>query len=164
MKSVNSSRTLSRFWLATSVWVKPNTSDGEMVFPNQLLRTSVVSLPFYFSLNHRSCIAAPVIKGQWDVNPTSVILGYKGDPVYDDRTALARPTFTKDGSFMVFRKLEQNILYLEDYINQNWRTIDQGINNIQLTEAQRKAHGCLAVSSRWGTLLPSWYSKCWLSP
>jgi hypothetical protein len=49
---------------------------------------------------------------------------------------------------MVFRKLEQNILYLEDYINQNWRTIDQGINNIQLTEAQRKAHGCLAVSSR----------------
>jgi len=107
-----------------------------MVFPNQLLHTSVVSLPFYLSLNHHSGIAAPVIKGQWEVNPTSNILGYKGDPVYDDCTVLARPTFTKDGSFMVFRKLKQNILYLEDYINQNWRTIDQVINNIQLTKAQ----------------------------
>jgi len=94
---------------------------------------------FTLVLNHHSGIAAPVIKGQREVNPGAVILGYKGDPVYDDRTALARPTFTKDGSFMVFRKLEQNVLYLEDYINQNWRTIDQVINNIQLTEAQRKA-------------------------
>jgi len=78
--------------------------------------------------------------GQRIVNPGVVILGYPGDPVYDDKDAVARPDFTKDGSFMVFRKLEQNVLFLEDYVNKNWRSIpaDEAKDGTSLTDEQRK--------------------------
>jgi len=79
------------------------------------------------------------IPGQRVVDPGVIILGYPGDPIYDDRSALNRPDFTKDGSFMVFRKLEQNVLYWEDYINKNWISVPQEITKgVFLTEAQRK--------------------------
>ncbi|KAI3611319.1 hypothetical protein WG66_002137 [Moniliophthora roreri] len=78
--------------------------------------------------------------GQRIVNPGVVILGYPGDPVYDNKDAVARPDFTKDGSFMVFRKLEQNVLFLEDYVNKNWQSIpaDEPKDGTYLTNDQRK--------------------------
>ena len=42
---------------------------------------------------------------------------------------------------MVFRKLEQNVLALEDYVTKNWETIPidvAGDNSILLTADQRK--------------------------
>ena len=39
---------------------------------------------------------------------------------------------------MVFRKLEQNVLYLEDYIEQHWKTIPAEIGGTQLSDNQRK--------------------------
>jgi hypothetical protein len=70
-----------------------------------------------------------------------VILGYPGDPVVDDKNLPVRPSFTKNGSFMVFRKLEQNVLVLEDYVAKYWKTIPRdvaGDNSILLTDNERK--------------------------
>lgn len=47
-------------------------------------------------------------------------MGYPGDPIYDDKSKPQRPLFSKNGSFMVFRKLEQAVLLFEDYINDNF--------------------------------------------
>jgi deferrochelatase/peroxidase EfeB len=79
--------------------------------------------------------------GQRVVKPGVVIMGYPGDPVYDNKDSVARPGFTKDGSFLVFRKLEQNVLFLEDYINKNWTTIPDDVakdGSTYLTNSQRK--------------------------
>ncbi|KAK7463479.1 hypothetical protein VKT23_006828 [Stygiomarasmius scandens] len=94
----------------------------------------------------RDGISQPALKGighskpgQRIVKPGVVILGYPGDPVYDNKDAVARPEFTKNGSFMVFRKLEQNVLFLEDYVNKNWHSIPaEPKKNIKLTDEQRK--------------------------
>lgn len=70
-----------------------------------------------------------------------IILGYPGDPVFDNKNLPVRPSFTKNGSFMVFRKLEQNVLVLEDYVTKYWKTIPRDIagdNSIILTDNQRK--------------------------
>ncbi|CAL1711609.1 unnamed protein product [Somion occarium] len=65
-------------------------------------------------------------KGQLEVDPGVIIMGYKGDPVFDstDPNVTKRPYWTKDGSLMVFRKLEQDVKGFEDYLTQNanrWR-------------------------------------------
>jgi len=74
--------------------------------------------------------------GQRLVKPGVIIMGYPGDPLY---AKAARPEFTKDGAFMVFRKLEQNVLFLEDYTNTNWRSIPaEPENGLSLSEEQRK--------------------------
>ena len=68
-------------------------------------------------------------------------MGCPGDPFVDNKNLPARPSFTKNGSFMVFRKLEQNVLALEDYVTKNWETIPidvAGDNSILLTADQRK--------------------------
>ena len=48
-------------------------------------------------------------RGQNQCDPGVIIMGYKGDPVFDstDPRIPARPDWPKDGSLMVFRKLEQ---------------------------------------------------------
>ena len=51
-------------------------------------------------------------------------MGHRGDPVFDNPNEEQRPEWTKDGSFMVFRNLEQDVLGFEAYIKQrgvNWR-------------------------------------------
>jgi len=117
-----------------------STSDGEMVFPNLLSSMSPPSRFTLLSFNHLYRGIGHSKPGQRIVNPGVVILGYPGDPVYDDKDAVARPDFTKDGSFMVFRKLEQNVLFLEDYVNKNWRSIpaDEAKDGTSLTDEQRK--------------------------
>ena len=119
-----------------------STSDGKMVYPNPL-SSKPPSLSFHLSLLY------PLIyrgigqskPGQRVVKPGAIILGYPGDPVVDDKNLPMRPSFTKDGSFMVFRKLEQNVLVLEDYVAKYWKTIPDdvaGKNSITLTDNQRK--------------------------
>jgi deferrochelatase/peroxidase EfeB len=63
-------------------------------------------------------------------------MGYKGDPKENDHQ---NPKF-KDGSFMVFRKLEQAVLPFEDYVDKNYKTIhrDEPRDGTFLTRNQRK--------------------------
>ncbi|CAL1712074.1 unnamed protein product [Somion occarium] len=60
-------------------------------------------------------------KGQIEVDPGVVVMGYKGDPVFDnlDPNVPKRPSWTKDGTFMVFRKLEQDVKGFNDYLQRN---------------------------------------------
>jgi hypothetical protein len=62
-------------------------------------------------------------------------MGYEGDPKLN-----SRPAFAKDGSFMVFRKLEQAVLPFEDYVDKNYKTIprDEPGDGSFLTRQQRK--------------------------
>ncbi|KAG6809521.1 hypothetical protein H0H92_015934, partial [Tricholoma furcatifolium] len=78
--------------------------------------------------------------GQRVIKPGVIIMGYPGDPAIDDPRTLARPSWTKDGSFMVFRFLEQNVLFFEDYIEENWRSIpaSEPGDGTYLTEGERK--------------------------
>jgi len=112
----------------------------------------------------RDGISQPALKnigqskpGQRIVNPGVIILGYPGDPVYDNTDALARPGFTKDGSFMVFRKLEQNVLFLEDYVNKNWTSIPAKVGqdgDVSLTTGQRKKLFAARMVGRFRTGVP----------
>ncbi|KAG6832654.1 hypothetical protein H0H93_013489, partial [Arthromyces matolae] len=80
--------------------------------------------------------------GQLVVKPGVIILGYPGDPAIDNPELfpVARPSWTKDGSFMVFRDLEQNVLFFEDYIEDNWRSIPAAEpgDGSYLTDDERK--------------------------
>jgi len=95
----------------------------------------------------RDGIAQPALEnlgdarpGQRVVKPGVIIMGYPGDPVIDDKTQLARPDWTRDGSFMVFRYLEQNVLFFEDYIEENWRSIPANAagSGSDLTDEERR--------------------------
>jgi hypothetical protein len=55
--------------------------------------------------------------GQLEVNPGVVIMGYKGDPIFDNPKKPQRPSWTKDGSVMVFRKLEQLVESFNNYVD-----------------------------------------------
>ena len=61
-------------------------------------------------------------RGQNECDPGVIIMGYKGDPVFDstDPDIHKRPTWTRDGTFMVFRKLEQDVKGFKDYCRQNY--------------------------------------------
>jgi len=61
-------------------------------------------------------------------------MGYPGDPNRN------RPRFTKDGSFMVFRKLEQAVLAFDDYVDNNYKSIrrDEPGDGTFLNRQQRK--------------------------
>lgn len=70
--------------------------------------------------------------GQIQVDPGVIIMGYPGDPVRDDPTVrVKRPAWTKDGTMLVFRKLEQSVIPFEQYVQQNgprWREFIPGGN------------------------------------
>lgn len=57
-------------------------------------------------------------------------MGYPGDPLFDNPSAKGkRPAWTKDGTIMVFRKLEQAVLLFEQYIakqGSRWREFIPG--------------------------------------
>lgn len=116
--------------------VSVNTSGGKMGFPSQLW-----SALFLFEniapLNHVYRSICEPKPGQRLVKPGVIIMGYPGDPLCG-----ARPAFTKDGSFMVFRKLEQNPMYLDHYTELNWKSIPAAPDpdqQVSLNEEQRKA-------------------------
>ncbi|TFY80200.1 dyp-type peroxidase [Hericium alpestre] len=73
--------------------------------------------------------------GQLQVDPGVIVMGYKGDPFYDDPNGPQRPAWTKDGSIMVFRKLEQDSIGFDKYLADNgpkwrqWLTPEQ-VNDI----------------------------------
>lgn len=48
-------------------------------------------------------------RGQLEADPGVLILGYPGDPLVDNPLGPQRPDWARDGSFMVFRKLEQDV-------------------------------------------------------
>ena len=75
--------------------------------------------------------------GQRLVDPGVIIMGYPGDPVPPRGKHLKRPTWTKDGAFMVFRKLEQNVLFFEDYIDEYAGRLH--VPGVKLDEEQKKA-------------------------
>lgn len=68
--------------------------------------------------------------GQIQVDPGVILMGYKGDPVLDDpRGLIKRPAWTKDGTVMVYKKLEQSVVTFEDYIAKTgprWREFIPG--------------------------------------
>lgn len=95
----------------------------------------------------RDGISQPAIKdlvskvqpGQQIVDPGVIVMGYKGDAVFDNSSRVQRPAFTKDGSFMVFRKLEQDVLGFENYIDTNWSAIPAYYSNSDmLSDEERK--------------------------
>ncbi|KAG1807999.1 uncharacterized protein BJ212DRAFT_716478 [Suillus subaureus] len=78
------------------------------------------------------CLRGLVIPraGQVQVDPGVIIMGYPGDPVRDNPTTkVKRPAWTKDGTILVFRKLEQSVISFEDYVQRNgprWREFIPG--------------------------------------
>ncbi|TFY79001.1 dyp-type peroxidase [Hericium alpestre] len=63
-------------------------------------------------------------KGQLQVDPGVIVMGYPGDPFYDNPNGPQRPAWTTDGTIMVFRKLEQDAVGFERYLAKNgpkWR-------------------------------------------
>ena len=48
-------------------------------------------------------------RGQLEADPGVLILGYPGDPLVDNPLGPQRPDWARDGSYMVFRKLEQDV-------------------------------------------------------
>ncbi|KAK2466539.1 hypothetical protein APHAL10511_001401 [Amanita phalloides] len=58
--------------------------------------------------------------GQLEVDPGVVVMGYKGDPALDNpNSTTPRPSWTKDGTMLVFRKLEQDVLLFDWFREQN---------------------------------------------
>ncbi|KAG2338001.1 Dyp-type peroxidase [Suillus weaverae] len=78
------------------------------------------------------CLRGLVIPraGQIQVDPGVIIMGYPGDPVRDDSTVkVKRPAWTKDGTILVIRMLEQSVILFEDYLQKNghrWREFIPG--------------------------------------
>ncbi|KAA1475652.1 Dyp-type peroxidase [Dentipellis sp. KUC8613] len=67
--------------------------------------------------------------GQIQADAGVVIMGYPGDPVLDDPTAQQRPAWTRDGSLLVFRELEQDVVEFDAYLKEqgpHWREFVHG--------------------------------------
>jgi len=81
-------------------------------------------------------------------------MGYPGDPVLDDpNTNVKRPAWAKDGTILVFRKLEQSVISFEDYVEKNgsrWREFIPG-GDISPPLKKEEAEGLFAARlvGRW---------------
>ncbi|OBZ77251.1 Dye-decolorizing peroxidase msp1 [Grifola frondosa] len=102
--------------------------------------------------------------GQLQADPGVVIMGYKGDPLLPDPKnpkAPTRPAWTKDGSFMVFRKLEQNVEDFNTYLKQNgpyWRNFvpkDHDSVKDPLTDAEGAELWGARMLGRWKSGAPT---------
>lgn len=60
-----------------------------------------------------------------------IITGYPGDPARDKR-----PEWAKDGTFMVFRQLEQDVLGFEEYCKENGKRWKEFVPPALLAEGQ----------------------------
>lgn len=93
--------------------------------------------------------------GQTEVDPGVIVMGYKGDPILDSPDGIQRPAWTKDGSIMVFRKLEQDVPGFNKYINEKgkgWREFlpkDYQDKGIKLTDKQGAALFAAQIVGRW---------------
>ncbi|OCH91041.1 Dyp-type peroxidase, partial [Obba rivulosa] len=70
-------------------------------------------------------------RGQLQVDPGVIIMGYPGDPVFDRPEKMQRPAWTKNGSLMVFRQLEQDVVEFDAYIKKrgkDWPKYVQGVD------------------------------------
>ncbi|KAG8775972.1 hypothetical protein FRC12_001166 [Ceratobasidium sp. 428] len=99
-------------------------------------------------------ISQPALRGLTDFDnvpeimwrdPGVIIMGYNGDPNFDGKDPVTyppRPDWTKDGSFMVFRKLEQDVPEFNAYVVENgkrWREFipEEGKGGqVQLTDLE----------------------------
>lgn len=81
-------------------------------------------------------------------------MGYPGDPVRDDPDIkVKRPAWTKDGTILVFRKLEQLVVSFEDYLARagpRWREfIPGGDISPPLTVVEAKGLFGARLVGRW---------------
>ena len=96
---------------------RQNTSDSRMAYPNPLSSKPESTFSTSYAFIFRG-LCEPH-KGQRLVNPGVVLMGYPGDSVLDRPDSIQRPRFTKNGTFMVFRKLEQDVCGFEKYVEDN---------------------------------------------
>ncbi|KAK7681876.1 hypothetical protein QCA50_015225 [Cerrena zonata] len=115
---------------------------------------------------YRDGVSQPAIRGlteahtgQLQCDPGVILMGYKGDPVFDntDPKVPKRPAWTKDGTFMVFRKLEQDVKGFRDYCKTNasrWKDFwPSGTVGKDLTENEG--------ADLWGArMIGRWKSGC----
>ncbi|KAH7908198.1 hypothetical protein BJ138DRAFT_390834 [Hygrophoropsis aurantiaca] len=72
--------------------------------------------------------------GQHEVDPGVIVMGYKGDPIFDNPELPQRPAWTRNGSMMVFRKLEQDVPEFDQYLKENgkdWRNFAKAPDEAQ---------------------------------
>ncbi|KAA1475658.1 Dyp-type peroxidase [Dentipellis sp. KUC8613] len=79
----------------------------------------------------RDGISQPALRGLVDPHPGQIqvdagviIMGYPGDPVLNNPAAPQRPAWTTDGSILIFRQLEQDVIEFDAYLRRkgrNWR-------------------------------------------
>ncbi|KAG9123423.1 hypothetical protein FRC07_014957 [Ceratobasidium sp. 392] len=98
-------------------------------------------------------------KGQTTVDPGVIVMGYPGDPVRDDPTIkVKRPAWTKDGTMLVFRKLEQDVLLWDWFADKNgkrWREfIPPGYTGPDLNTQQGKDLFEARLVGRWKSGAP----------
>jgi len=79
--------------------------------------------------------------GQIEVDPGVIVMGYKGDPKLEQR-----PEWTKDGSIMVFQKLEQDVPEFEKYVTENGKKLAL---SEKLTEPEGAALFGARLMGRW---------------
>lgn len=68
--------------------------------------------------------------GQIEVDPGVLLMGYPGDHVLDDPNITAkRPSWTKDGTILVYRALSQDVVGFENYVaekGKGWKNFVPG--------------------------------------
>ena len=98
------------------------------------------------------------------VDPGVVIMGYKGDPVLDDPYApVKRPEWARDGTIMVFRKLEQFVPEFDDYLERNgrrWREFAPGGEACNLTDKEGAELWGARMIGRWKSVSSRLDSTC----
>lgn len=96
--------------------------------------------------------------GQIVVDPGVIVMGYKGDPVLDDPYApIKRPLWARDGTIMVFRKLEQFVPEFDDYLDRNgrrWKEFAPGGASCELTDKEGAELWGARMIGRWKSGAP----------
>ncbi|CCM05512.1 uncharacterized protein FIBRA_07737 [Fibroporia radiculosa] len=91
--------------------------------------------------------------GQIQVDPGVIITGYEGDPMLKKR-----PDWAKDGTFMVFRKLQQLVPEFHKYLNDNgprWKEFVPKVDTTkQLTDKEGAELWGARIVGRWPSGAP----------
>ncbi|KAH7922349.1 Dyp-type peroxidase [Leucogyrophana mollusca] len=138
--------------LQTTDVVEGNVRPGEFKGHEHFGYLDSLSEPALRGLSH----AYP---GQIQVDPGVILMGYKGDPVFDNPGLPQRPEWTKCGSMMVFRKLEQDVLGFRDYLTKNgpsWREFTPVPDEVQppLSDAEGAEFFGARIVGRWKSGTP----------
>ncbi|KAH7884493.1 hypothetical protein F5I97DRAFT_1811771 [Phlebopus sp. FC_14] len=81
--------------------------------------------------------------GQIQVDPGVIVTGYKGDPHLNKR-----PEWAKDGTFMVFRKLQQLVPEFHEYLNVNGRRWKEFVPKVDTTKPLTDEQGAQLWGAR----------------